>query len=95
MQAQLLDANDIALGVLAPLAASARNTDLGAAYCNAVNEWQIENWIKREQRLRGSITVAHEDPDLAVAEIEHRAGDKRFIQVLLPSKTNEPLGRKR
>ena len=95
MQAQLLDANDIVLGVLAPLAASARNTDLGAAYCNAVNEWQIENWIRRDARLRGSITVAHEDAELAVAEIEHRAGDNRFIQVLLPSKTNEPLGRKR
>jgi predicted TIM-barrel fold metal-dependent hydrolase len=95
MQAQLLDPNDIAVGVLAPLAASARNTDLGAAYCNAVNEWQIERWVKPEPRLRASICVAHEDSELAVAEIQHRADDKRFIQVLLPSKTNEPMGRKR
>ena len=46
-------ANDIAYGVLAPLSAAARNTDLGAAYCNAVNEWQVENWVKKEPRLRG------------------------------------------
>jgi uncharacterized protein len=95
MRTQLLDANDTAWGVLAPLAASARNTDLGAAYCNAVNEWQIERWVKPEPRLRACVTVAHEDPVLAVAEIEHRATDDRFVQILLPSKTNEPLGRKR
>ncbi len=95
MQAQLLDANDIALGILAPLSGAARNTDLGAAYCHAVNEWQIENWVKPEPRLRACVTVAHEDSDLAVEEISLRAGDPNFVQVLMPSKTNEPLGRKR
>jgi predicted TIM-barrel fold metal-dependent hydrolase len=39
--------------------------------------------------------VAHEDPDLAVEEIARRANDRSFVQILIPSKTNEPLGRKR
>jgi len=95
MQAQLLDANDIAIGVLSPLHGSARNTDLDAALSTAVNEWQLANWIEREPRLRASVTVAQEDPDLAVEEIAQRAGDRRFVQILLPSKTNEPMGRKR
>lgn len=95
MQTQLLDANDTAVGILSPLHGSARNTDLDAALCTAVNEWQIEQWAKPEPRLRASVTVAHEDPDLAVEEIARRAGDTRFVQILLPSKTNEPLGRKR
>jgi uncharacterized protein len=95
MQAQLLDANDIAVGILSPLHGSARNTDLDAALCTAVNEWQLANWIGREPRLRASVTVAHEDPDLAVEEIAQRADDRRFVQILLPSKTNEPMGRKR
>src|SRR5580698_1527949 len=95
MREQLLDPNDIAWGVLAPLSAAARNTDLGAAYCNAVNEWQIEKWVKTEPRLRACVTVAQDDAALAVAEIEHRAGDPNFVQILLPSKTTEPLGRKR
>ena len=95
MRRQLLDANDIAWGVLAPLSAAARNTDLGAAYCNAVNEWQVEKWVKPEPRLRACVTVAQDDAALAVAEIEHRAGDPRFVQILLPSKTTEPMGRKR
>ena len=95
MQTQLLDPNDTAVGILSPLHGSARNTDLDAALCTAVNEWQIEQWVKPEPRLRASITVAQEDPDLAVEEIARRAGDSRFVQILLPSKTNEPLGRKR
>jgi uncharacterized protein len=95
MQTQLLDANDTAVGILSPLHGSARNTDLDAALCTAVNEWQLEQWVQPEPRLRASITVAHEDPDLAVEEIARRAGDARFVQILLPSKTNEPLGRKR
>jgi uncharacterized protein len=95
MQTQLLDPNDTAVGILSPLHGSARNTDLDAAICSAVNEWQIEQWVKPEPRLRASVTVAHEDPDLAVEEIARRAGDARFVQILLPSKTNEPLGRKR
>ena len=95
MQTQLLDANDTAVGILSPLHGSARNTDLDAALCTAVNEWQIERWVKPEPRLRASVTVAHEDPDLAVEEIARRASDRRFVQILLPSKTNEPMGRKR
>jgi uncharacterized protein len=95
MQTQLLDPNDTAVGILSPLHGSARNTDLDAALCTAVNEWQLEQWVKPEPRLRASVTVAHEDPDLAVEEIARRAGDSRFVQILLPSKTNEPLGRKR
>ena len=95
LQQQLLDANGIALGILTPLHAAARNSDLDAAYCTAVNDWQVENWLKHEPRLRGSITVAHEDPDLAVEEIAKRANDRNFVQVLLPSKTNDLLGRKR
>ena len=95
MQEQLLDACDIGLGILAPLHGAARNNDLDAAMSTAVNEWQIERWVTPEPRLRASIVVTHEDPELAVDEIARRADDKRFWQVLIPSKTNELLGRKR
>ena len=92
---QLLDACDIGLGILAPLHGAARNNELDAAVSTAVNEWQLERWVKPEPRLRASVVVTHEDPDLAVEEIARRANDPRFAQVLIPSKTNELLGRKR
>jgi predicted TIM-barrel fold metal-dependent hydrolase len=98
MRSQHLDANNVACGILMPLrmnGAAARNTDLGTALCAALNEWQVERWIAREPRLRAGVTIAHEDAEGAVAEIERRAGDRRFVQVQLPSKSIEPLGRKR
>ncbi len=98
MQAQHLDPNNVAYGILTPLrlnGGAARNTDLGAALCTALNEWQVEHWVRRDARLRAGITVAHEDPESAVVEIERRAGDPNFVQVQLPSKMVEPLGRKR
>ena len=57
----------------------------------AVNEWQVEEWLGFDS-LRGTIAVPHEYPDLAVAEIERRARDERFVAVLLPASAAEQLG---
>ena len=53
------------------------------ALARATNDWLAAEWLDREPRLRGSITVAPQDPDGAAAEIERRAADGRFVQVLL------------
>src|SRR5262245_59757083 len=98
MRQQHLDPNGVELGNLIPLATRGpdqRNLDYGAALCSALNEWQLEYWIKKEPRLRGSMLVAHEDPVAAVAEIERPAPDRSFVQILLPPRTDEPLGRRR
>ena len=39
--------------------------------------------------------VTQEDPPAANAEIEKRAGDPRFAQIMLPPKSLEPQGRRR
>jgi predicted TIM-barrel fold metal-dependent hydrolase len=92
-----LDAYNIAFGVLQPLAAGSGTMDqgLGSAMCRGVNEWQIAKWLEPEPRLRGSICVTQEDPDAAVAEIERLAGDRRFVQVAIPPRSIEPIGRRR
>src|SRR5690606_2041541 len=41
---------------------------------------------------RASIVVAPQNPQLAVEEIEKRAGDRRFVQVLLLAMRDMPLG---
>ena len=38
----------------------------------AMNTWQVENWVKREPRLRASVLVAQEDTLASVAEIDAR-----------------------
>ncbi|HEY8290805.1 MAG TPA: amidohydrolase family protein [Acetobacteraceae bacterium] len=97
MREQHLDANNVAFGVLEPLlnANVARNLDAAAAFCTAMNDWQVEAFVKPEPRLRASILVPQDDAEASVREIERRAGDRHFAQVQLGSKTSEPLGRKR
>src|SRR5262249_444748 len=68
--------------------------DLSAALCRAVNDWVAAEWLDRDRRLRASIVVPAHSPDLAVAEIERRAGDRRFVQVLMLAMTEMPLGRR-
>jgi len=74
---------------------SIHNPDAAAALASAVNDWQIAEWLDPEPRLRASIVVAHEETDLAVAEIERLAHDRRFVQILLLVRTREPLGKRR
>ena len=54
---------------------------------SAMNDWQAQEFVDPEPRLRASILVPAEDPPAAVREIEKRAGDWRFCQIQLGSKT--------
>jgi uncharacterized protein len=97
MQAQHLDPNHVALGVLNPLNSGQglRNHELAIALCSAINDWQIAKWTSQDARLKASIVVANEDGPTAAAEIRKRAGTKDFVQVLLLSRNVEPLGQRR
>lgn len=68
--------------------------DMSAAFCTAINEWLAREWLDRDPRLRASILVPSENPEMAVEEIERRAGDRRFVQVLMFVMNEKPLGRR-
>ena len=98
LQKQLLDENNIQLGVLNATGdngSSFQNREFGAAVCRAMNDWMVAEWLSKEPRLKGSIVVPYEDPEAAVAEIERWAGDPRFVQVLMVTRIAEPPGQKR
>ncbi|WP_022721045.1 amidohydrolase family protein [Rhodopseudomonas sp. B29] len=98
MRRQHLDPNGVEIGMLIPLRwnpQSQRNLDFGMALARAMNDWQVEHWIRREPRLRASVLIAQEDAVASVREIEARAGDPNFTQLLLLPRTDEPLGRRR
>jgi predicted TIM-barrel fold metal-dependent hydrolase len=65
---------------------------LAAALATAVNDWMAAEWLDPEPRLRASILVSPQNPHLAAEEIERRAADKRFVQVLLLVMGDMPLG---
>jgi uncharacterized protein len=68
--------------------------DLAAAFCRGVNDWIAAEWLAADPRLRASIVVPQLNPERAVDEIERRAGDPRFVQVLLLVSGEIPLGRR-
>jgi len=96
LREQLLDAWDISYGVLnntTPIRET--NPDYGFALSHAINDWQVAGWLDPEPRLRASIVVHGENAEMAAAEIEQRAADPRFVQVILVVRTSEPLGRRK
>jgi uncharacterized protein len=68
------------------------NVDLAADLARAVNDWIAREWLDRDPRLRAAILIPLQNADLAVAEIERRAADRRFVQILTLAMGEVPLG---
>lgn len=96
VQSAALDAfnTDIAICNCIYGAQAVYNQDLAAALCRAMNDWLAADWLSQDSRLRGSVVVPWQHPELAAKEIEHRAADLRFVQVLLMLMGEMPLGRR-
>ena len=78
MRRQHLDANGVEVGMLMQLSKGGmeeRNLEFAAALSHAINEWQLETFVRPEPRLRAGIVVPQEDAAFAVSEIERRAAD--------------------
>jgi len=96
LQDQLLDYWGIQFGILNCISIfDILNLEYAAALVRAINDWQIDEWLEPEPRLRASIVVAGEDGELAAGEIERLGAHAKFVQVLLIVHTNEPLGRRK
>jgi predicted TIM-barrel fold metal-dependent hydrolase len=65
---------------------------LSAALATAVNRWLQEEWLDRDERLRGTAVVTPQYPHFAVEEIERIAADRRFVQVMLPARAAAGYG---
>jgi uncharacterized protein len=96
MRDQLLDAYGLEYAVLV---SALQPTDMriqpefAAAIAAAYNDWLIENWLQKDDRLRGSVTVAAQDPWAAAREIDRVGADPRFVQVILPASTRDVFAR--
>ncbi|WP_460520558.1 amidohydrolase family protein [Flindersiella endophytica] len=73
---------------------SIHNDDFAAVMARAVNRWQLEEFLRSDTRLRGSAVLPLQNPEYAVAEIEWAAQFSEFVQVTVPARTREPLGRR-
>jgi predicted TIM-barrel fold metal-dependent hydrolase len=71
------------------------NPDAAVALSRAVNDWQIEEWLNKDPRLRAAIVVPIQLPELAAQEIDRVGAHPGFIQVLLPVRSAAPYGNRR
>ena len=98
MQAQHLDHYGIEYGVMNPLSPSGQgdqNPELSAALASAINDWQANDMCRPEPRLKASIVVPYDDAEASRTEINRRAGNRDFVQILLLSRMGEAAGRRR
>jgi predicted TIM-barrel fold metal-dependent hydrolase len=96
MRRDVLDPFRTRVGILNCLhgAQVMHSEDMAAAFCRAVNDWIRDKWLDRDSRLRASIVIPAQNPELAVEEIERCAADRRFVQVLMLLMGETTLGRR-
>jgi hypothetical protein len=70
------------------------NEDMARAFARALNDCIAKEWLDRDPRLRASIVLPMQSVEYAVEEIERRAPDRRFVQVLVLAMQEVPLGRR-
>jgi predicted TIM-barrel fold metal-dependent hydrolase len=94
---QLLDPRDARYAVLNCLSGfdASRNAYYEAALARAINDWLRAEWLDRDERLRASLVVPTLDPAAAAEEIERLGEDARFVQVLLPVRSDARYGNPR
>lgn len=89
MQHQLFDQDGheygILTGALDPSPSSMHGWyEMATALASAYNDWQIEKWLDKEERLYGSVHIAAQDPQQAVREIDRVGPHPKMVQILLP-----------
>ncbi|MGJ4941972.1 amidohydrolase family protein [Bradyrhizobium sp. HKCCYLS1011] len=96
MQEHVLDRYQARYGILNCLygAQVFHSEDMAAAFCRATNDWIRDEWLNRDPRLRASIVIPAHNTELAVAEIERRADDFRFVQIMMLVSGELTLGRR-
>jgi predicted TIM-barrel fold metal-dependent hydrolase len=67
-------------GALAP---ALNHPYLALDACRAANDWSIERWISRDDRLHGLVLAPSHIPELAAAEIRRAGQNPRMVGVLL------------
>jgi predicted TIM-barrel fold metal-dependent hydrolase len=97
LAAQVLDSRDAARFVILNCLTgfeTHRNPYFAAAVASALNDWLRFELLERDERLRASLVVSTVSPSDAVAEIGRVGEDPRFVQVLLPVRSDLPWGHK-
>lgn len=91
-----LDKFDIDFGILtgnsALFLSGIPNREYAHALARAYNEWLIESFIPKDNRLVGSLFVALQNPEKSAEMIRELGTHPRIVQVLFPAADQKPFG---
>ena len=92
LREQVLDPQGVEFAILNCLYAidSLHNPEAATAFASAVNDWIIAEWLDKEPRLRASLVIPVQLPELAAKEIARVGDHPGFVQVLLPARSEHP-----
>ena len=96
MQEQLLDAYPIEYAILLgqeirPIG-TLPDLDYAADLAHAYNEWMIEHWLERDDRLKGVLIVPTQSTERSVQEVEHYIEREDIVGVLVANGSQRPYG---
>jgi predicted TIM-barrel fold metal-dependent hydrolase len=97
LESEILDgtgADRVVLGYEEGLgAAGYTNPYLALAICRALNDWTLEEWVKRDERLYALALVPTNYPDEAAEEIRRVGKNERIVGIVLgPNVLGVPYG---
>ncbi|WP_171690750.1 amidohydrolase family protein [Paenibacillus germinis] len=95
MRKQHLDRYNIEYGILTGEGYAVHTTinyDYAAALCSAINDCTIDHWLSRDSRLRGSVFIPKQEPNLSAKEIDRVGGRSDMVQVIVSNGATLPYG---
>ncbi len=84
----------ILLGEEAIEASTLANPYYATALVKAYNDYLIEEWLPLDNRLKGSLVIAPQDPEGSAAEIRRLGDHPDIVQILMSSGSYRPYGDK-
>lgn len=66
--------------------------DFAVALCSAYNDWVVDEWLARDQRLYASLQLPLQDPAAAAREIDRLGPHPQIAQALFPEKASRAFG---
>ncbi len=99
LREQLTDKYGHAYAVLTPsgILMAHHDPDFCSAIASAYNDWLADTWLSKynhDDLFKGSIAIAHQDPQAAAREIERWAGHPHFVQVMMDSGSRALFGQR-
>jgi uncharacterized protein len=70
------------------------DADYATALARAYNDWMIEHWLEKDDRLKGAAIIATQDPKQAVKELERIGEHPDIVGALVPNGARFPYGQR-